>query len=323
MAYVEKYVSSLAGGGGDGSSGSPWTLAECVANLAAGERGNCKDDGTYAQPAAFTNSGTRTSPIALRGYTTTIGDGGRATIGSMIAWNHGGGFTHFEDMEFTGNTTVNLVRTQVNSVYSKCTFNNAGSGGGFQTSLEATLVDCFIKSGSGAPIAGGMPCLVRCRVEGAGTSTLVGATNYLSSAIGCVFVGDGTGSGVTLNDSIADYMQVVIDGCSFYNLDDGIDMSGMSENNWHVVIANNIFDTIAGDAIAGAAAFDGGVVIYNNAFYSITGSNLSGNDKAESVSEIALTGSPFTDASGGDFSLNNTASAGAACRDAAFEAPTA
>ena len=38
MAFVQNYVSALAGGGGDGAIGTPWTLAESIASLAAGEQ---------------------------------------------------------------------------------------------------------------------------------------------------------------------------------------------------------------------------------------------------------------------------------------------
>ncbi len=63
-----------------------------------------------------------------------------------------------------------------------------------------------------------------------------------------------------------------------------------------------------------AAAPD--IVLVNCAGYN----NTSGNYNASQVTNInsfqALTGDPFTNAAGGDFSLNNTAGAGAACRAA-------
>jgi hypothetical protein len=53
-----------------------------------------------------------------------------------------------------------------------------------------------------------------------------------------------------------------------------------------------------------------------NAFYN----NTSGarNNLPAGAHDVTLTGSPFTNAAGADFSLNNTASAGAACRAASF-----
>lgn len=77
MAITERYVTSGAAGGGDGSSGTPWTLTEAFANAVAGDRVNVKADGTYTVSANLTGTanGTDDSPIIFRGYLTTIGDG--------------------------------------------------------------------------------------------------------------------------------------------------------------------------------------------------------------------------------------------------------
>ena len=89
MAYTERYVSALAGGGGDGSVGSPWTWEEARVACVPGTRVNVKADGTYSLLA---NEGTTDkhymtmyvarpdAPICWRGYTTTPGDGGCASI---------------------------------------------------------------------------------------------------------------------------------------------------------------------------------------------------------------------------------------------------
>ncbi len=89
MAYTERYVSALAGGGGDGSVGNPWTWDEARVACIPGTRVNVKADGTYSLLA---NEGTSTlhymalylgrpdAPICWRGYGTTPGDGVRVNI---------------------------------------------------------------------------------------------------------------------------------------------------------------------------------------------------------------------------------------------------
>jgi hypothetical protein len=58
----------------------------------------------------------------------------------------------------------------------------------------------------------------------------------------------------------------------------------------------------------------GSTTARNNAYYS----NTSGarNNVPAGIGDVTLTGDPFTNAAAGDFSLNNTAGAGAACRAA-------
>ena len=74
MAIVEKYVTHDASGG-DGSSGSPWTLAEAAANASAGQRINVKAGAyTLGSRIEVANDGNQTNAIMWRGYKTSIGD---------------------------------------------------------------------------------------------------------------------------------------------------------------------------------------------------------------------------------------------------------
>src|SRR3954447_7437305 len=82
MAWTERYVRSDAAGGGDGTTNTnsgangAWTLAEAVANEAAGMRINVRA-GTYASTTTsrtFAAAGTTTAPIWWRGFNSTPGD---------------------------------------------------------------------------------------------------------------------------------------------------------------------------------------------------------------------------------------------------------
>jgi len=91
MAFIERYVTSAAGGGGIGTEGDPWTLAEASANAAAGDRVNVKSDAGYNIAAVtVANAGTTLSRLVFRGYNSTIGDlenQGRNSDGSLNLTN--------------------------------------------------------------------------------------------------------------------------------------------------------------------------------------------------------------------------------------------
>lgn len=75
MALTERYVTADAAGGGDGSNGNPWTLAEAFATAVAGDRVNIKK-GSYSLAAnpTISTAGSVGSPLVFRGYSSTIGD---------------------------------------------------------------------------------------------------------------------------------------------------------------------------------------------------------------------------------------------------------
>ena len=87
MAFTERYVTSGAGGGGSGTSGSPWTFAEAITNAVAGDRINVQSDAAYSIGATTFGAGTFAAPILWRGYDATIGDCddlGRNADGTLI-----------------------------------------------------------------------------------------------------------------------------------------------------------------------------------------------------------------------------------------------
>jgi hypothetical protein len=105
MAYTERYVTQAAGGGGDGSSGSPWTLAEALTNAAAEDRVNIQSDSAYTLAAdSITNAGTGwETMIIFRGYNSTIGDLDGVGRNSNTELNT----TNMPDITLTGSLTPN------------------------------------------------------------------------------------------------------------------------------------------------------------------------------------------------------------------------
>lgn len=156
MAITEKYVTADAEGGGDGSLETPWTLTEALAAAAPGDRINIKK-GTYSrspgsEEETLTNNGTVTSPIILRGYNTTPGDGFLGRVddnGALILTNmptlaYAAGkyltlkkFTIIESCIVTGNVANAVIHIGGDSAVTRCKIVNAADGQNVAFCLDA------------------------------------------------------------------------------------------------------------------------------------------------------------------------------------------
>jgi hypothetical protein len=136
-----------------------------------------------------------------------------------------------------------------------------------------------------------------------------------------------TGIGIDIDQTRADSLgTVIIAGNSVYSCSaDGIEYTGDSDSAANLLIANNILylNTAYGIDLGTFTlnkllAYE--TKIYNNGFFSNGTDKYNPTTLANVVSfnEVSGTGSPFTDAANGDFSLNNTGGLGAACRAAGF-----
>jgi hypothetical protein len=150
MAFTEKYVSSLAGGSGNGNSeGTAYSYGQMITLISggttAGWRFNIKADGTYNRSADDNLSpynGTNTNPICWRGYKTTIGDGylGRSgTNGALITtnmpviqWSNGGfnsgQYWALESVDMRFNKNDYSMELSERSGIVGCCFQNAHNG---------------------------------------------------------------------------------------------------------------------------------------------------------------------------------------------------
>ena len=140
----------------------------------------------------------------------------------------------------------------------------------------------------------------------------------------CVFAGN-AGQGLN-SDSGAYYQGLDIDGCAFYdNSDAGLNLASESgtQGVQSLSVTNSIFygngtyginlnTTGVGSAIPNVC------IQRNNAFgANVTAARSSGAPIG--VGDITLSGNPFNNPSSGDFSLNTTAGAGAACTGAGWQ----
>ena len=87
MTVYNFYIDSAAGSGGDGTSGDPWgSIQEAIDNASLGGYWgynigifNCKGSETWSSALDFSTWG-GASGMMIRGFTSTIGDGGKFGI---------------------------------------------------------------------------------------------------------------------------------------------------------------------------------------------------------------------------------------------------
>ena len=264
MAITERYVTATAAGGGDGTSGSPWTIVEAAANAAAGDRINVQS-GTYTLAATLspTNSGTVASPIAWRGYYSTIGDldnPGRDSSGNLITTNFpliecGSSYqfaanskTHHALKNFVVQGSVNGAPLQIytswvlQNVYAK----NSGTGASARaiyTTDRSYLLNCDMElSGASGGQAAfynsvGQQYLIACKVRDSQSAGILSVTSVV--LIDCVINVDGIGVDLTATNTS---QQNVVIGCTIEGGTGGIRVANTAFLLHQIFINNQITD---------------------------------------------------------------------------------
>lgn len=236
-AITEKYVTADAGGGGNGSSGTPWTLAEAIAGATAGMRVNVKA-GAYSVGTSTLPTGTAADPIWFRGYNDTIGglDGQTRTAATGLVntanmpaititglWTPGA-FCILQNLNITGALSSALIgSTTIDDCYFvNCSITNTQSNSGARAvqcddrtkaincdftctqSSHASVVDCDNSA-----------MFYACRFKSASTSACL-STNFTASVGDCVFYGNAGSTGIDLVATNTDL--TTIRGCTFYGI---------------------------------------------------------------------------------------------------------
>lgn len=234
MALIERFVSSLATGAGDGSSGSPWTLAQAVASAIAGDRVNVKADGTYAliNSAVAANAG-GASPVIFRGYKTTIGDGlqGRTNDnGPLLTTN----------MPVISCATNGRLTLAANTIFDSIVLSRAGTSSQalLTGAVRTTIVNSVINdssSGASANTIQNATLVLNCDVSGASTTSAAISAPSNSRVIGCritspsaaILIGNGQ-------------LGVVVEGNQIYSSGVGIRIVGtIASTGLNTLILNN------------------------------------------------------------------------------------
>lgn len=280
-------------------------------------RVNFKSGTNYAITAAMTHS--NAGPIYFQGYTSSAGDGGRATIDggtsgasyTMLTFNVSQ--ITLRDLIFQNNGASGIASGLVSSGAGSIerVVVNSTRGNGFQISGSSTLLECeaygcnqsntssFYGIGIGT---GGLA--VRCVSHDNSGSNAAGFRSLNTGAVFLDCVADTNGAtGFSLANGAN------LNGCVAYNnTGPGVTCSNSSA---FYLLGNCVLsqNTTYGVNNTGSTS---NVRLSNCAYYSNTSGQTNG--AVDTSGAITLSGDPFTAASTGDFTLNNTAGAGAACR---------
>ena len=268
MALTEKYVSALAGGSGNGlTEGTAFTWAQMVGNINGGSgvgcRYNIKADGTYSISADVnisSGSGSNASPIAFRGYKTTVGDGylGRDAIGALLTANmpllslsnaniQWPDKCSLECLNIQGTRDDFLIKMNTRSLIVACYVSNGATGNWVTAVLfrESCLsFECdFILTNSGQTrycieIQEPAVRFDSCRIIS--SSPYIGAkVDQTSGFFGCLIKGPGTGSGLLLDTNSK---AATIRNCTITGWTDGILFSSSTGDIPSLLCGNMLTD---------------------------------------------------------------------------------
>ena len=294
-------------------------------------RVNFRNDAVFAVSSGVTFSQTDN---LYQGFTTSYGDGGRATLqgavgASFVVATTSGNSNTYRDLIFDASLftsgTSDCVNASGGSYFHGCVFkggrNNGltfGSSGGM--CVECEFVDnnrANTASKAGCVSAGGASFL-RCVFHdntGSNTSGLrIGSPGFVSTCIfdtnggdGLIWLGGSGGAGSYITN------------CDCYNnTGDGIDLQGTSRSEVYVENCNLIKNGgygIRGNASATTTTF---IHLKNNAFGAGTQANtsgtttsLGGNSFEEGSINYASNVTPWVDPANGDFRINLATAKGA------------
>lgn len=280
--------------------------------------------GTYTETVSYGGKdGTSALPIVFEGYTTTAGDGGTAIItntGNTLSTAQANyRITKNLDVRCTGSNHALYHYEMYNSAFVNCKFSTTSTN-----SAHYAMYSYFYSQGN---------YYVNCEFVNSGGYDAIGLRDnstrnfflgcrFTAKRYGVYFIGHYTGSfqncifdmntySGTHGLYLSNASPVFINGCSFYGKSGGNGSAIYAVTASVINISNSIITNFGRYAIEATA--DSSATETNNAFFSNGMGTTTGVVSNES-NRITLTGDPFADAANGDFTLNNTAGAGAACR---------
>lgn len=316
-----------------GTSGGTWALGGALASpgklgsgMVTGNDAWIKS-GTYTVTSASTNiaNGCLSLPAGASaanttkvfGYGSTRGDNGTKPVITAD-----GTITTFTLVATGTNGHVENIEVNGNSRTSSRGFNS----GNFSRFVRCKATNCTNSGFTGASGTFGLLCeATGCSTVGAFFSTgfwmsCVARANSITGfnlsnggvVVGCVSANN---TGASTDGFTSASGGTYYSNCVAYN--NGRHGFNPTAASAEMTLVNCLAVSNAGYGFTSSAAFDNIYLFYcagnNNTSGNVNSSNI---PSAQQIGFIALSGDPFTSAAGLDFSLNNTASAGAAVRGA-------
>jgi hypothetical protein len=298
------------------------TIGQLATNMVAQNTGWIKKTGGYttATQITFNQAGGINTVSQVHGYDVTRGDRGQPVLSVTGA---------VQGITITGSmfqiTDINVDGT-----------NTATRGISHESAQGGSVIRCYVKRCISRGISCDSGLVIECEVTqmtSAGSYGIVGGTT-IATVRGC-YVHDNACSGIYSLQSVSNCLVVNNTGAT----SDGISLAGSGSSA--TAVSNTVYGN-GGNGISviypnGNECIRNNLVVNNgakglyasgytnvvnsggvdrNAIYNNTTGNYSGYSAGPN--DVTITGDPFTNAAGGDFSLNNTSGRGAALRGTGY-----
>lgn len=308
--------------GPNAASGFPFTLTSYgnqrdTTSHAA--RCNLKNDQTYSVTASFSMN-TSGAPAVMQGYSSSVGDGGKATYDGgtstgtiMSATGPGGNI--FADLVFKtsiSSGTTDLVTSGQVSNWIRCVFTGSRNNGLNATITGVTAIECeaynnnTANTASKAGFVSNGATFLRCvshdntGSNSAGFLVIAGPT-YIQNCI--ADTNGGIGISITANSVNG---LISVQNCDIYNNgSDGINIASGAANPVWIENTNFIKNT-------GAGINNVSVIISGFAYNGGYGAGTQANGSSDTINNLTKTGTvtygsnltPWVDPANGDFRIN-------------------
>jgi hypothetical protein len=307
---------------GDGTSGNPWQTTDhaltagITRDVTNGDQVNIRDTSIDSSLlsvdiAAVYGNPTAAAPLILRGYASSADDGGTGTLsgsGGRI-FNTSADFVSMIDLRCTDGGSGEIIKGDNSWSLMRCQFDNT-TGNAVDLDDDLRVVNCYFKDIGGYGVYPGQRTFIRaCTFENDGGGKEFAAAVTTATTLGwviieeCIFKLSGASIGITHSAHTLE-----VRNCSIYsNGGTGSGITGGSSQRL-IVCVNNLVEGFSGSGGYGIRLRSWDAVTYgHNACYdNTTDYDISADQIFDLGDNETLSATPFTDASGKDFSPADT-----------------